>query len=394
MRVLFNGWFLVHDPDTGSGQYLHRLLEWLPHVAPEHEYHVLVPDEVASVKYQVSGVTCHPSTSLRAGVSRVTSSSPWSKLRFEQVLFPRSCRQLKADLAHVPYWAPPLSSPVPLVVTVHDLIPLLFPAYRGSLLARLYTALVSTAARGAQVVLTDSESSRQDILSRLGLPADRVRAIPLAAGPEFHPEAGEDDEAVRERYGLPETYVLYVGGFDRRKNLRQLLAAWTWVDAGAGELYPLVIAGKLPAPDGRMFADLPALARELGVAKTIVFPGPIASADLPALIRGATAFAYPSRYEGFGLPPLEAMACGVPVVACNTSSLPEVVGDAAILVDPDDSRALGAALLTVVVNEDVAQDLRRKGLAQAAKFSWEKTARETVEVYEEVHRHAGTQIDR
>ncbi len=378
MRILFNGWFLVHDPDTGSGQYLRRLLEWLPRVAPEHEYHVLVPDEVSSVRGQVPSVTCH--------VSRITSAGPWSKLRFEQVLFPRACRRVGADLAHVPYWAPPLASPVSLVVTVHDLIPLLFPEYRGSLLARLYTALVSTASRGADLILTDSEASRQDIISHLGLPANRVRAIYLAAGPEFRPETRPDNEAIRERYGLPETYVLYVGGFDRRKNLRQLLAAWTWVDAGAGELYPLVMAGKLPAPDGRMFADLPALARELEIEKTVVFPGPIAHEDLPAVMRGATAFVYPSRYEGFGLPPLEAMACGVPVVACNSSSLPEVVGDAAILVDPDDSRALGASLLTVVVNEDVAQDLRQKGLAQAARFSWEKTAQETAEVYREVNR--------
>lgn len=313
-------------------------------------------------------------------MSRVTS--PWSKLRFEQFLFPRACHRLKPDVAHVPYWAPPLASPVPLVVTIHDLIPLLFPEYRGSFLARLYTSLAAASSRGAKLVLTDSEASRRDILARLRLVPEKVRTIHLAAAPEFQPRGDPAvDAAARSKYALPETYVLYLGGFDRRKNLRQLLAAWTWVDGAAGALYPLVIAGGLPRPDERMFEDLPALARQLDVDETVLFPGPLAVEDLPAVYRGASAFVYPSRYEGFGLPPLEALACGVPVIACNTSSLPEVVGNAAYLVDPDDPRALGAAILTVLVNEDVAEDLRGKALAQAAKFSWEKTARETAMAY-------------
>ncbi|MBI4771276.1 MAG: glycosyltransferase family 4 protein [Chloroflexi bacterium] len=369
MRILLNGWFLVHDAHTGSGQYLRRLLEWLPRVDAENEYHVLAPDTL-----EVSGVMCHVSRS---------AASDWGKLKFEQFTFPRFCCTLKADLSHVPYLASPLRSPVPLVVTIHDLIPLALPLYRGSLPARLYTALVGAAARGAQRVLTDSQASRADILARLRLPPERVRAVLLAAGPEFTPQPHPGDEAIRRKYDLPEAYVLYVGGFDRRKNLRQLLAAWTWVAGrgAVGELHPLALAGALPRPDGRMFEDLPALARQLGLQETVRFPGPIAPEDLPAVYRGAAAFVYPSRYEGFGLPPLEALACGTPAVACNVSSIPEVVGDAAYLVDPDDARALGAALLSVLVDEKLAGDLREKGLAQAAKFSWEQTARATAEAY-------------
>jgi glycosyltransferase involved in cell wall biosynthesis len=210
-----------------------------------------------------------------------------------------------------------------------------------------------------------------------------VRVVYLAAGPEYGPDGDwQVDDPIRARYGLDEGYVLYLGGFDVRKNVRALLSAWTWAAGSIGASTPLVLAGALPAPKPPLFEDVPAIARELDVAETVRFIGPVAEVDKPALYRGAAAFAYPSRYEGFGLPPLEAMACGVPVVASSAASLPEVVGPAGYLIPPDDTRAFGAALITVVVEPRVAQDLRARGLAQARRFSWEQTARETVAGYE------------
>ena len=377
MRVVLNGWFLAHHPHTGTGQYLRALLEWLPRVAPQHEYVVVAPEgkEAARVEagpgWQVEAV--------RSGAGNL------AKLWFEQSTFPGAAGRLKADVAHVPHWAPPLRSPAPIVVTVHDIIPALLPAYRGSLLVRLYTALVAAATAGAARVLADSEASAKDIQTQLRLPAERVRTIYLAAGPQYTPKGDwRVDDPLREKYGLSEGYVLYLGGFDARKNVRGLLSAWTWAANSIGQSYPLVIGGQLPTPDGDLFEDFPAIAKELDIADTVKFIGPVAEADKPALYRGATAFAYPSRYEGFGLPPLEAMASGVPVVTSTGGSLPEVMGSAGYLIPADDTRTFGAALLTIVVEPSVHDDLRQRGLEQAKKFSWEKTARETAAAYEEV----------
>jgi glycosyltransferase involved in cell wall biosynthesis len=373
MRIVLNGWFLVHHPYTGSGQYLRSLLDWLPRVAPEHEYHVVVPAAAPGIEAQ-PGYTVHLSPS---------SATNIGKLQFEQVKFPEAAKRLRADLIHVPYWAPPLRSPAPIVVTVHDLIPLLLPEYRGGRQVQLYTALVAEATAGAALVLTDSQASANDIVKHLKIPAERVRAIHLAAGPQYTAKGEwQVDDPIRARYGIEqEGYVLYLGGFDPRKNVPGLLSAWTWASGSIGQGYPLIIAGQLPAPDSPHYEDYPARARELEVADTVRFIGPVAEADKPALYRGATAFVYPSRYEGFGLPPLEAMSCGVPVVAGTGGSLPEVVGSAGYLIPPDDTRAIGAALLTIVVEPQVHTDLRARGLAQAQKFSWERTARETAAAY-------------
>ena len=375
MRIAINGWFHTHDAHTGSGQYLRALLEWLPRVAPQHEYVLVNPQAGPAADVpEGAGYRTH---NVRCGDSNL------AKVWFEQWQFPRACRALRAEVAHVPYWAPPLSSPAPFVVTIHDLIPRLLPDYRGGRAVQLYTALVSAAAAGAALVITDSQASAQDLQKHLGLPPEKVRVIYLAAGPEYTPKGEwQVDDPIREKYGLSEGYVLYLGGFDPRKNVRALLSAWTWAAASIGQNYPLVIAGRLPGAEAAGYEDYPALAKELEFEDTVKFIGPVEEADKPALYRGATVFTYPSRYEGFGLPPLEAMACGAPVVTTTGGSLPEVMGTAGYLAPPDDTRTFGAAILTIVVEPSVHDDLRARGLAQAQQFSWEKTARETAAAYE------------
>lgn len=375
MRIALNGWFLAHHPHTGTGRYLHALLTHLPLVAPQHEYWVVVPGSKALQplpdSIRVQRVAC--------------GSGHLQKIWFEQTLFPAACRALKADVAHVPHWGPPLSSPAPLVVTIHDVIPLVLPEYRGGWQVRAYTALATAASKGASLVLADSEASRRDILKHLELAEDSVRTVYLATGPEytsrFDPSA---DDAARARYGLPEAYVLYLGGFDTRKNVRALLAAWTWAGSAIGESYPLVLAGALPKPNGRLFADYRALVQAHDIADSVKFVGAIDEADKPALYRGAAAFVYPSAYEGFGLPPLEAMACGTPVVTTNNGSIGEVVGDAAFLIDPEDTRKFGAGIITTVIEPSVSDHLRVRGLERAPRFSWEQTARQTAEAYDVV----------
>jgi len=372
MRVIVSGWFLSHT-DTGSGQYLHALLRELPALATDIDLHLVAPLPAP----QPSGWQLHV---------RAAGSHPLAKVRFEQVAIPRAARQLHADIVHIPYWAPPLRSPAPLVVTVHDIIPMLLPEHRSSLPMRLYAALAAAATRGATEVITDSRGSSRDIIARLQLPPERVHTVHLAAAEDFAPAAGAAPagSSLRAKYGLPECYALYLGGFQQRKNVRHLLAAWTWARLGLPEGCQLVIAGRLPArPDGRLFQDLPAIAVRHGIRESVRFIGAVDEADKPALYQGAACFVFPSSYEGFGLPPLEAMACGVPVVTTGTGSLGEVVGDAAYLVsDPTDARKLGAAIISVIVDTELASDLRARGLKQAALFSWEQTARETVRIYQ------------
>jgi len=373
MRIAINGWFL-NQPHTGSGQYTRQLLAHLLQIAPEHEYIVVAPE----------GNQLATREAVLGSSSLITRKLGLGKVWFEQVTFPRTCHRLGVDLAHVPYWGSPLSPTVPTLVTIHDIIPLLLPEYRGSALLRTYTGLVQSAAAKAALVLTDSQASKQDIVSHLGLPEKRVRVVYLAVDPAFSPHPAPHDDAIRAKYGLSDEYVLYLGSFEVRKNPVGLLQVWTFAEGPLGEFTPLVVAGRLPqhsafAPDPRRIAQ----ALEIN-PNTLLFPGPIEEAHKPAVYRGAVCFLFPSRYEGFGLTPLEALSCGVPVVGSNASSIPEVVADAGVLVHPDDTRHMAGALIAITTEPETRDDLSRRALAQAANFSWEKTARKTLAAYEEV----------
>jgi glycosyltransferase involved in cell wall biosynthesis len=378
MHIAYNAWFW-DQLYTGSGQYLRQLVKALRQLEPGLKISLVMPHWIAAPDEVPPGVDVIP--------IKVTNSSLIGKVWFEQRLYPAAAGRLGADIAHVPYWGAPLTSPAPLVVTVHDVIPLSMPVYRGGIGARLYFSLARATARGAGRVITDSEFSRQEIVKLIGCPAERVTSILLAVGPELHPRLGaERDSEIRQKYDLPERYALYLGSFEVRKNLRALLAAYTYVGSAVGEEYPLVLAGKAPGNWGSpRFPDLRAeIAEKPELAQYIRWIGPVDEADKPGIYRMARVFAFPSRYEGFGLGPLEAMACGTPVVAADASSVPEVVGESAYLVDPDDSRAMGAALISVLIQDDLHDSLRNAGLARASNFSWERTARETLQVYERV----------
>lgn len=378
MHIAFNGWFW-DQPFTGSGQYLRGLIGGLRRIAPGVKLSLITPNGVpADLPAGVNGI------GVRAGRGQI------GKVLFEQRSYPKVAGRIGADIAHVPYWGAPLTSPARLVVTIHDVIPLSLPEYIGGMTGRLYFSLVTASAKGVGHILTDSEFSKAEIIRHIGVPEGMVTAIPLAAGEAFHPKLGaEGDPAVRARYQLPEDgYTLYLGGFDLRKNLRALLAAWTYAGPSVGEQYPLVIAGKAPAQWGTpRFPDIPAeIAARPGLGEWIRWIGPVDETDKPALYRMARAFIFPSRYEGFGLTPLEAMACGTPVVAANVSSIPEVVGEAAYLVDPDDSRQMGGALIAVLIQDDLHDALQNAGLARASHFTWERTATETLRIYEDLLR--------
>ena len=384
MHVAISGWFWDR-PTTGSGQYTSQLIKSLDRLGADLRISLVIPEEILDRHRQDTDGREEASLPGSCTVHPVPGSgSNLGKLRFEQLAFPRACDRLGVDVAHVPYWAAPLCSPVPIVVTVHDLIPLLLRRYRGGMLERLYTALVSATTQDASRVLTDSKASRQDILTHLRLVPERVHAVPLAAADSYGPDPCPDEKRVRTRYGLPERYVLYLGGFDVRKNLATVLGTYRWVGPALGEGCPLVIAGKLPERDTAFTPDPRRLMREEGVDEGLVhFSGFVKETDKPALYRGAVAFIFPSLYEGFGLPPLEALACGTPVVASNTTSLPEVVGDAGVLLSPFDAEGMAGVLIQLATDEGFHLEMSRRALDQAARFSWDRTARATLRAYHE-----------
>ena len=256
------------------------------------------------------------------------------------------------------------------------------PTYRGSTRVQLYTQLAAFAARRARAIFADSEASARDIEKHLRIPRAKIHVVYLAADPRFRADIPQAEfERVRTKYNLPEQFVLYLGGFDVRKNVAVLLQAFARVNLTQ---YKFVLAGKLPNQDSDFFPDPRRIAQENQIAERVVFPGFIDETDKPALYALARVFVYASQYEGFGLPPLEAMACGTPVLCANTASLPEVVGDAGILLAPDDVNAWSDALRDVLRNDAHRQTMRSAGLGQARKFSWERAARETLAVYDGV----------
>ncbi|MDM8519350.1 glycosyltransferase family 1 protein [Anaerolineales bacterium HSG6] len=375
MHVAINAWFL-DNPSVGSGQYLKYLLPALLDNSKELTISLISNRNLDKV--------INFSERLKSIITSTPFSNPSSnlaKLWFEQVNFPRACNTLKVDVAHVPYFGSPVFTAVPTVVTVHDLIPMILPAYRGGVRVQLYTALVAKAASRATSIMADSMASQADILTQLQIGTDRVETVYLAPAPHFHLVKPDMVNEVRAKYNLPDRFILYVGGYDTRKNVSTLLRAYVGVSRLLGNDYPLVLAGGLPKQNSAFFPDPIQQAEQLGIKNHIHTPGWIAEEDLPALYTAANLFVYPSYYEGFGLPVLEAMACGTPVITSTATSLPELAGSAACLVNPYHADQLTAAMLQVLQNKHLAQYMVQQGLTQVRQFSWAETARQTVMVY-------------
>ena len=263
------------------------------------------------------------------------------------------------------------------VFTIHDLIFRFFPEHHLPLNRWYLTVMMPRFLRAADALIAVSEQTKRDAMALYRLPAERIHVVYEGVDDRFQPVADPARlAALRQRFKLPERFLLYLGTIEPRKNLPALLDAYHSLVA-AGEEADLVIAGR----KGWLYQPVFAHVRRLGLERRVHFTGWVDDADAPALLSAARAFVFPSLYEGFGLPPLEAMACGTPVVASNTSSLPEVVGDAGLLVDPTDRAALAAALRRVLADDGLAATLRAKGLRRARRFRWEKAALETLAVY-------------
>lgn len=316
-----------------------------------------------------------------AGVSRVVRVPQGKGLGRLGWALARAASRSRIDGLHVQY-AAPLRYRGPLAVTVHDLgflhVPESFPLALRVALRLVVPRSMTRATR----IITDSEFGRRDILARYPIPSDKIAVIPLAADGRFHPRSSDETLSVLARYGLQPGFFFSLGRLNRRKNLERLLQAYALLRAGGGSDAPLVIGGNADYGVQEVFHR----AKLAGEASGVRFVGLIPDQDLPAFYSAAACFVYPSLFEGFGLPVLEAMASGTPVVASDRAALPELVGDAALSVDPVSVEALARAMTRILTDKDLAADLRQRGLTRSGQFSWRETARRTLQVYLDIVR--------
>ena len=285
----------------------------------------------------------------------------------------------ETDIFHSPdYTLPPLRS-ARGVVTIHDLSFLRVPECADPALRNYLIENVPRAVERARQILVDSNNTRQDVVELLHVSADRVSVIPAGVEPRFQPTRDLEELArVRARYRLPELFVLFVGTIEPRKNLSRLITAYSDFRRQTGLPHQLVISGS----KGWLYHDIFEQVTRAGLSEDILFPGFVDDKDLPALYTLADLFVFPSLYEGFGLPPLEAMACGTPVVASDNSSLPEVLGQAALLVPAEDTTAIVDAMARVLGDANLRTRLADLGRAQAARFTWAGAARQLMDAYQ------------
>jgi len=281
-------------------------------------------------------------------------------------------------LYHCPYYLFPYRTGMPTVLTFYDVIPLLYPQ-TVSLQARVFFRIVATVAlRAARHILTVSEATRSDLIRYFSVPPETISVTPLAADSRFRPQPSAEIVRVRAKYNLPDRFILYFGINKPHKNLSALIEAFSQLSAS--HTPPLIIGGlwdrRYPQPRHK--------AAQLRMCESVRFLGPVDDADLPALYSAATIFVFPSLYEGFGLPVLEAMSCGTPVACANTSSLPEIAGDAARLFDPRSVVEMKEAMGALLEDDPLRADLSARGLERANLFSWQKTAAKTLRCYRDL----------
>lgn len=365
MRIAIDAHMLGHH-ETGNETYIRELIRALAELESGDEFFVLVEDKgLAPLLPQANW-----------HVVPFATRSPWRRLLFE---LPRLAKEYRFDVLHVTYHAPLFCS-CPFVVTVHDVSFVRHPEFFSLRDRLVLSALVPRSARAARAVLTDTEFTKRDLIEMYALPSQKIIVTPYAAAARFRPSTDAAAlAAIREKYQTSEHFILAVGNLQPRKNLSRLVEAY----AHARQTYALPHKLVLVGPSHWKASAVTRAIAANEVREHVLLTGFVAEDDLRLLYNAADVFVFPSLYEGFGLPILEAMACGTPVVASNAAAVPEVAGDAARLFDPQDTHELAEALSEVVANVELRDTLKQKGLARAQKFSWRETARQTLAVYRE-----------
>jgi glycosyltransferase involved in cell wall biosynthesis len=355
---------LVYYSQAGIGQYILHLVDGLARVDSESEYVLL--------QSRKDDTTILNEPNFR----RVSLWTP-SHHRLERFSLNVELMRLGLDVLHSPDFIPPHRPSCRSVITVHDLAFLLYPHFLTKESARYY-GHIDQAVRWTDHIVAVSESTKRDTVQHLGVPEDKITVVYEAANPIFRPIDREEARAhVRDRHGVDAPFVLFVSTIEPRKNVPTLVRAmWQLQECYKEDVHLVLAGGK-----GWLFEDSFAAVEEYKLDDRVHFLGRVSSEDLLYLYNAAEMLAHPAFYEGFGLPPLEAMACGLPVIVSNVSSLPEVVGDAGLLIDPHDVDELTVAMWRVLNDDGLYREMRQKGLRQAAQFSWERAARETLDIY-------------
>lgn len=376
MHIAINAHLLAHTRSfrrAGVSHYVEQLLYHLAQVDQSNTYTIYTTRGI-----DADALKLPPRFRVRS--SHFPTINPRVRIPWEQVVAPFLVAMQQASLFHGVLNVAPLACPVPTVITIHDLAFIRFPETFRSYNRTYLDFATRLSAKRASRILAVSEHTRQEVIGLLGVPADRVIVTHDAARDHFVPPAPSQLEEFRMRKGLPAKFILYVGTLEPRKNLVTLLEAYHKVRQV--EDVPLIIGGG----KGWLYKPFFKRLEELQLKEHIHFAGYIEEEELPLWYAAARAFVFPSIYEGFGMPPLEAMSCGTPVITSQASSLPEVVGDAGLTVHPTDVDGLAQAIVDVVRDDDLHATLRKKGLQQAQRFSWRTMAEQTLQAYNDVAR--------
>lgn len=368
--------------NRGIGRYLERLLDHLAGLNDSNRYTVFVGREIVQA------------LRLPSGKFKITVADiPWYGAH-EQIIMPRFIRRAQVDLMHFPHWNVPYFCPAPYVVTIHDLLLLHFPDERATTLPKwkyrlklkAARALLRRAASKAERIITISQFTKRDIMRHLGARSEKITVTYLGAdkmvlGAERLPNLSPFDDYLSGCFGITKPYLLYVGSAYPHKNLENLCRALALLREQYNRNWQLVLAGRRDYFYERLQTWAHNDEAVKSVARDIIFTDEVSDKDLDGLYRAARLFVLPSLYEGFGLPPLEAMSRGLPVVAAKASSVPEILADAACYFAPEDAADMARACDLVGGSRKIAEELIHKGFARAKHFSWEEAAQETVAVY-------------
>ena len=368
MRVLLDG--MQAGNQSGIGSYTCALIRELPLASSDMELHVMCGRSAREEIPETDSVNFIPCTDSRPPLGTLRRSYTMARL----------LRQWTPDVLHYPASFTRLiggasSKETKVLLTVHDVSFLREPRWFRSDRSIYYRSMIRRSASLATRILADSEATGRDLRELIQIDSSKIDVTPLGVDARFRPASDTDITRVHEIYDLPKTFFLYVGTLEPRKNLPRLIEAFDRIATKCD--HDLVIAGR----DGWKFASIYDAAANARHSARIHFIGFVDDFLLPALLSAASVFVWPSLWEGFGLPPLEAMACGPPVVTWNTSSLPEVVGEAALTVRPEDIEAISEAMLSLAGDADLCASLRQRGWERASKFTWERTAKLTYEAY-------------
>ena len=350
----------------GITEYIEALIQELPALDQNNEYFILHSRK--DRRNLAAGANQH----------RVACWTP-AHHRFERLALAVETLPLRLDLLHSPDFIPPYG-PMRSIITIHDLNFLYYPQFLTMDSRCYYNDQIEAAVNRADHIMTDSEATRQDVINMLNVAPEKVRTVLLGLSNHFRPASDDQITALTAQLNLPRGYILFVGTFEPRKNLAGLLRAYAQLRVDLRDAPPLVIAGRRGWLDEEVYQ----LAAALHLGEHLRWIEDVPYDDLPTLYSCASVLCLPSFYEGFGFPPLEAMACGTPTVSADRASLPEVVGDAGLLINPARPDSIADGLRRVLTDSALAADLRRRGLERAAQFTWSKTAKQVLDLYNKV----------